>query len=243
MQEEHAGVTSRRRREAWDVLPENVASEIARILRRLSSFEGALPRGVTFSTDEALGLFEGLFDPEGVLGAVWLPTDGWLNPSDLTMAFAAGARGMGVEIATSTRVTGIGVSAPDTSATGLALSSNSFTLTAGSTASVITSCSGCHTFPPADSTGNRNVPVGSIVGSHSEHSAAACSTCHVVPATETGVDFGHRSGTVQFVAGVGYTEWRDLTIETTMDSANGNGVSMRATGPAFQKNEPRISGP
>ena len=33
-----------------------------------------------------------LFDPAGVLGAVWLPTDGWLNPSDLTMALAAGAR-------------------------------------------------------------------------------------------------------------------------------------------------------
>jgi glycine cleavage system aminomethyltransferase T/glycine/D-amino acid oxidase-like deaminating enzyme len=60
------------------------------------------------STAEALELFEGLFDPEGVLGAVWLPTDGWLNPSDLTMAFAAGARAGGAEIATMTRVTGIG---------------------------------------------------------------------------------------------------------------------------------------
>ena len=47
--------------------------------------------------------------PTGVLGAVWLPTDGWLNPSDLTMALAAGARAGGVEIATMTRVTGIGV--------------------------------------------------------------------------------------------------------------------------------------
>ncbi len=61
------------------------------------------------STVEALDRFEGLFDPEGVLGAVWLPTDGWLNPSDLTMAFAAGARAAGVEIATMTRVTGIGI--------------------------------------------------------------------------------------------------------------------------------------
>ena len=61
------------------------------------------------STVEAASLFQGWFDPAGVLGAVWLPTDGWLNPSDLTMALAAGARAAGVEIATGTRVTGIGV--------------------------------------------------------------------------------------------------------------------------------------
>ena len=61
------------------------------------------------STDEALRLFHGLFDPTDVLGAVWLPTDGWLNPSDLTMAFAAGARSRGAEIATMTRVVGVDV--------------------------------------------------------------------------------------------------------------------------------------
>ena len=61
------------------------------------------------STEEALERFHGLFDPTDVLGAVWLPTDGWLNPTDLTMALAAGARSRGAEIATMTRVTGIGV--------------------------------------------------------------------------------------------------------------------------------------
>ena len=61
------------------------------------------------STTEASERFHGLFDPTDVLGAVWLPTDGWLNPSDLTMALAAGARSRGAEIATMTRVTGIGV--------------------------------------------------------------------------------------------------------------------------------------
>ena len=61
------------------------------------------------STDEAHQRFRGLFDPAGVLGAVWLPTDGWLSPSDLTMAMASGARDRGAEIATMTRVTGIGV--------------------------------------------------------------------------------------------------------------------------------------
>ena len=29
---------------------------------------------------------------DGVLGAVWLPTDGWLDPSGLAQALAAGAR-------------------------------------------------------------------------------------------------------------------------------------------------------
>ena len=61
------------------------------------------------STADAHERFQGLFDPTDVLGAVWLPTDGWLNPSDLTMALAAGARAGGAEIATNTRVTGIGV--------------------------------------------------------------------------------------------------------------------------------------
>ncbi|HUQ77439.1 MAG TPA: FAD-dependent oxidoreductase [Patescibacteria group bacterium] len=45
----------------------------------------------------------------GVLGAVWLPTDGWLDPSGLAMALAAGARKRGVSIRTHTRVVGIGV--------------------------------------------------------------------------------------------------------------------------------------
>ena len=61
------------------------------------------------STSEALERFHGLFDPTDVLGAVWLPTDGWLNPSDLTMALAAGARSRGAEIAAMTRVLSIGI--------------------------------------------------------------------------------------------------------------------------------------
>ena len=67
-----------------------------------------LPLELT-STEHAFELFHGLFDPAGVLGAVHLPTDGQLNPSDLAIALAAGARIGRVEIATGTRVTGIGV--------------------------------------------------------------------------------------------------------------------------------------
>src|SRR3712207_628064 len=43
---------------------------------------------------------------DGVLGAAYLPTDGYIDPSQLTFALAAGARRRGAEIATSTRVTG-----------------------------------------------------------------------------------------------------------------------------------------
>jgi 4-methylaminobutanoate oxidase (formaldehyde-forming) len=50
-----------------------------------------------------------LMSTDGVLGAVWLPTDGWLDPSGLAMALAAGARRAGVTIRTHTRVVGIGV--------------------------------------------------------------------------------------------------------------------------------------
>jgi heterotetrameric sarcosine oxidase gamma subunit len=50
-----------------------------------------------------------LMATDGVLGAVWLPTDGWLDPSGLAMALAAGARKRGVTIRTHTCVVGIGV--------------------------------------------------------------------------------------------------------------------------------------
>src|SRR5439155_6710923 len=46
---------------------------------------------------------------EGVLGAAYLPTDGYIDPSQLTLALAEGARRGGAEIATHTCVTGIGI--------------------------------------------------------------------------------------------------------------------------------------
>lgn len=61
------------------------------------------------TADEAVALFP-LMDPDGVRGAVYLPTDGWLDPSGLALALAAGARQRGVSIRTHTRVIGIGVS-------------------------------------------------------------------------------------------------------------------------------------
>ncbi|MDP9303537.1 MAG: FAD-dependent oxidoreductase [Actinomycetota bacterium] len=53
-----------------------------------------------------------LFPPmstEGVLGAAYLPTDGYIDPSQLTFALAEGARRRGAEIYTNTRVTAIDV--------------------------------------------------------------------------------------------------------------------------------------
>lgn len=58
------------------------------------------------TTEEAQARFP-LFDPAGVLGAAFLPTDGWLDPSNLALALAAGARARGARILTEHRVTGL----------------------------------------------------------------------------------------------------------------------------------------
>ena len=50
-----------------------------------------------------------LMSSDGVLGAIFLPTDGWLDPSGLAHALAAGARKRGVSIRTRTRVVAIHV--------------------------------------------------------------------------------------------------------------------------------------
>jgi glycine cleavage system T protein len=58
------------------------------------------------SPDEAQRLFPPM-TTEGVLGAAFLPTDGYIDPSQLTFALAEGARRRGAEINQRTRVTGI----------------------------------------------------------------------------------------------------------------------------------------
>jgi 4-methylaminobutanoate oxidase (formaldehyde-forming) len=60
------------------------------------------------SAAEAKELFP-LMSTEGVLGAAWLPTDGYIDPAQLTYALADGARQGGCRIFTNTRVTGIEV--------------------------------------------------------------------------------------------------------------------------------------
>jgi 4-methylaminobutanoate oxidase (formaldehyde-forming) len=66
-----------------------------------------LPLELISATD-AQELFP-LMSTEGVLGAAWLPTDGYIDPSQLTYALADGARRGGCRIFTDTRVTGIEV--------------------------------------------------------------------------------------------------------------------------------------
>jgi 4-methylaminobutanoate oxidase (formaldehyde-forming) len=60
------------------------------------------------SAEEAQEMFP-LMSTEGVLGAAWLPTDGYIDPAQLTYALADGARRGGCRIFTNTRVTGIEV--------------------------------------------------------------------------------------------------------------------------------------
>ena len=60
------------------------------------------------SAEEAKEMFP-LMSTDGVLGGAWLPTDGYLDPSQLTFALADGARQGGTRTFTNTRVTGIEV--------------------------------------------------------------------------------------------------------------------------------------
>jgi glycine cleavage system aminomethyltransferase T/glycine/D-amino acid oxidase-like deaminating enzyme len=58
------------------------------------------------STEEALAMWP-LFDPDGIEGAAFLPTDGHLDPTGLTFALAEGAKRRGVAFRTGSRVSGI----------------------------------------------------------------------------------------------------------------------------------------
>ena len=60
------------------------------------------------SAQEAQRMFPPM-STEGVLGAAFLPTDGYIDPSQLTFALIDGARRRGAEICEDTRVTGIEV--------------------------------------------------------------------------------------------------------------------------------------
>src|SRR6266404_2523133 len=60
------------------------------------------------SAQEAQRLFPPM-STDGVLGAAYLPTDGYIDPSQLTFALVEGARRRGAEICEDTRVTSIEV--------------------------------------------------------------------------------------------------------------------------------------
>src|SRR5205809_2218860 len=58
------------------------------------------------SAEEAERLFPPM-STDGVLGAAYLPTDGYIDPSQLTFALAEGARRRGAGLSTNTRVTAV----------------------------------------------------------------------------------------------------------------------------------------
>ena len=60
------------------------------------------------SPKEALELFP-IMSLDGVVGAAFIPTDGYADPYMVTMALAAGARSSGIKIIRQVRVTGIEV--------------------------------------------------------------------------------------------------------------------------------------
>src|SRR3954447_12236113 len=88
-----------------------LASSEARMeeLRRQAGWAKTFGLPLELISAEEAGERFPLMSTDGVRGAAWLPTDGYLDPSQLTFALADGARRGGVEILTGTRVTGIEV--------------------------------------------------------------------------------------------------------------------------------------
>src|SRR5262245_14095870 len=91
-----------------------------RFLKRQVGMAQAIGLDVdTISPAESLRIFP-LMSGQSLHGAMYLPGDGWLDPSGATMELAAQARRLGVKLNTGVRVTGItrgargGVSAVET---------------------------------------------------------------------------------------------------------------------------------
>ena len=90
---------------------------LASSAERLEELSRQVAWGETFglelqqlSADEAADLFP-LMSTAGVLGATYLASDGYLDPSQLTFALMKGARAAGIRVCERTRVTGIEVTA------------------------------------------------------------------------------------------------------------------------------------
>ena len=67
--------------------------------------------------------------------------------------------------------------------------------------SSLSTCAQCHAYFPADATPTRGTPSGAVIGDHQAHQVV-CSTCHVVPATQTSADFAHRNGNINMKTGL-----------------------------------------
>lgn len=85
-----------------------IASSDARWAELTSGAEKAARYGVEYHLIDASAAQKRfpLLDTDGVVGAAWVPGDGYVDPSSLTMAMAARARALGVRIAEGVEVTG-----------------------------------------------------------------------------------------------------------------------------------------
>jgi len=83
----------------------------------------------------------------------------------------------------------------------------------------VSSCGGCHAYPPRDSTGGRGVPDGSVVGSHQVHKSSACTTCHI----DNGTNNNHKNDLIEMAASISggsYGKGTSFPVSTnpTLDS-------------------------
>src|SRR5687768_5792895 len=97
----------------WDEVGSlRIASSDARLeeLKRVVGYSKAFGMPLEIiSPQECLDLFP-LMSLQDVMGGVYLPTDGQIDPTGLTNALAAGAKSRGAKFMMNTRVTGITVS-------------------------------------------------------------------------------------------------------------------------------------
>lgn len=76
-------------------------------LRRMAALGTSFGLEVELLTPAAAAAKFPLLATDGLHGAVWVPSDGYADPSQLTHSFAAGARALGVRIVQDCRVTDI----------------------------------------------------------------------------------------------------------------------------------------
>ena len=76
-------------------------------LRRQASMAGLFGLVADEMTPEQVLERYPLLNPEGIVGGIWLPTDGQTDPVDTTQALAAAARSLGARILEGVKVTGL----------------------------------------------------------------------------------------------------------------------------------------
>ena len=86
-----------------------MTGERAAEFRELAAVAGSAGLEVEFLTPARLAELCPVLDATRAEAALWCPTDGYLQPNSLVMAYAGAARARGVTFATRTTVTGIAI--------------------------------------------------------------------------------------------------------------------------------------